>query len=172
MAKSITGDRKPANRRASSRKGGAVKRRWRDYRTEAGRRPVAEALDGLSDDDAASVIAAMADVRDRGLEAARHLQDEIWEVRADGDRVIYRVLFATQGARKPDPACFGGIRKEDAEDASGENHVGEAPAARLEAAWRGEETARGFSSQIRKRPISDRLISNLRYHYRCKAKRY
>lgn len=59
----------------------------------------AEALDGLSDDDAASVIAAMADVRDRGLEAARHLQDEIWEVRADGDRVIYRVLFATQGAR-------------------------------------------------------------------------
>jgi phage-related protein len=39
----------------------------------------------------------MADVRDRGLEAARHVDGEIYEVRADGDRVIYRVLFATEG---------------------------------------------------------------------------
>ena len=41
----------------------------------------------------------MADVRDRGLRAARHLDGEIWEVRADGDRVIYRVLFAQEGSR-------------------------------------------------------------------------
>ena len=39
----------------------------------------------------------MADVRHRGLVAARHLDGEIYEVRADGDRVIYRVLFATEG---------------------------------------------------------------------------
>lgn len=41
----------------------------------------------------------MADVRERGLRAARHLGGEIWEVRVDGDRVIYRVLFAPEGAR-------------------------------------------------------------------------
>ena len=39
----------------------------------------------------------MADVRARGLMAARHLDGEIYEVRADGDHVIYRVLFATEG---------------------------------------------------------------------------
>jgi len=39
----------------------------------------------------------MAEVRSRGLIAARHLDGEIYEVRADGDRVIYRVLFATEG---------------------------------------------------------------------------
>lgn len=42
----------------------------------------------------------MAEVRREGLKAARHLEDEIYEVRADGDRVIYRVLFAPQGKRK------------------------------------------------------------------------
>jgi phage-related protein len=41
----------------------------------------------------------MAEVRDRGLVAARHLDGEIWEVRVDGDRVIYRVLFAEEGTR-------------------------------------------------------------------------
>jgi len=44
------------------------------------------------------VLAAMEDVRERGLRAARRLDDEIWEVRADGDRVIYRVLFAPEGS--------------------------------------------------------------------------
>jgi phage-related protein len=31
--------------------------------------------------------------------AARHLREEIWEVGAAGDRVIYRVLFAEEGSR-------------------------------------------------------------------------
>lgn len=53
----------------------------------------------MSDRDAAAVLAGMADVRDRGLRAARHLDGEIWEVRVDGERVIYRVLFAQEGAR-------------------------------------------------------------------------
>jgi phage-related protein len=39
----------------------------------------------------------MAEVRGRGLVAARHLQGDIWEVRVDGDRVIYRILFAEEG---------------------------------------------------------------------------
>lgn len=76
------------------------RRRWRDYRTASGRRPIKEFLESLSDVDRASVLAAMADARERGLEAARHLDGDIWEVRADGDRVIYRVLFAPEGASK------------------------------------------------------------------------
>jgi hypothetical protein len=73
------------------------KRRWRDYRTAAGRRPVKELIDGLSDTDAAAVVAAMRDVRDTGLAAARHLRGDIHEVRADGDRQTYRILFAPEG---------------------------------------------------------------------------
>ena len=75
------------------------KRRWRDYRTAAGRRPIKEFIDELSDTDAAAVAAAMKDVRDTGLAAARHLKGEIYEVRADGDRQTYRILFAPEGRR-------------------------------------------------------------------------
>lgn len=75
------------------------RRRWRDYRTSSGRSPVEEFIDGLSDANAAAVLAGMEEVRDRGLRAARHLEDDIWEVRVDGDRVIYRVLFAEEGNR-------------------------------------------------------------------------
>ena len=75
------------------------KRRWRDYRTAAGRRPIKEFIDELSDTDAAAVAAAMKDVRETGLAAARHLKGEIYEVRADGDRQTYRILFAPEGRR-------------------------------------------------------------------------
>jgi phage-related protein len=76
-----------------------TKRRWRDYRTAAGRRPIKEFIDGLSDVDAASIAAAMKDVREVGLVAARHLRGEIYEVRADGDRQTFRLLFALEGQR-------------------------------------------------------------------------
>ena len=76
-----------------------VRRRWRDYRTPSGRSPVEEFIDGLSDSDAAAVLVGMEEVRDRGLRASRHLDGDIWEVRVDGDRVIYRVLFAEEGSR-------------------------------------------------------------------------
>lgn len=75
------------------------KRRWRDYRTGAGRRPIKEFIDGLSDTDAAAVVAAMRDVRETGLAAARHLRGEIYEVRADGDRQAFRILFVPEGRR-------------------------------------------------------------------------
>lgn len=88
--------RPPVSARPTS---AVVRRRWRDYRTAAGRRPVAEFVESLTDRDAAAVLAAMAEVRERGLRAARHLEGEIWEVRADGERVIYRVLFAQEGVR-------------------------------------------------------------------------
>lgn len=78
----------------------AVKHRWRDYRTASGRRPVKDFLDRVGDEDLASVIAAMKEVREQGLQAARHLDGDIYEVRADGRCVIYRILFAPQGKRK------------------------------------------------------------------------
>lgn len=77
-----------------------MRHRWRDYTTAAGRRPVKDFLSRLDDADLASVAAAMKEVRREGLRAARHLEDEIYEVRADGKGVIYRVLFAPQGKRK------------------------------------------------------------------------
>jgi phage-related protein len=77
-----------------------VRHRWRDYRSAAGRRPIKDFLAGLEDEDLASVLAAMAEVRRQGLRAARHLDGDIYEVRADGKGVIYRVLFAPEGKHK------------------------------------------------------------------------
>lgn len=73
------------------------RRRWRDYRTPGGRRPVAEFIDVLSDGDAAAVVAAMKEVAVDGLSAARHLRGDVYEVRADGERATYRILFAQEG---------------------------------------------------------------------------
>lgn len=73
--------------------------RWRDYRTATGRRPVKEFLDALSDEDAAEVAAAMAEVRAEGLGVARHLRGDIYEVRAEGKDVALRVLFAQEGKK-------------------------------------------------------------------------
>jgi phage-related protein len=76
-----------------------VNRRWRDYRTARGRRPVREFIAGLSGEDAASVLAAMLEIRLDGLRGARHLRGDIYEVRADGEHASYRILFATEGRR-------------------------------------------------------------------------
>jgi phage-related protein len=53
----------------------------------------------LPDEEKAAILAAMKEVRRDGVAAARHLRGELFEVRADGDRVIYRVLFAREGER-------------------------------------------------------------------------
>lgn len=73
--------------------------RWRDYRTPAGHSPVKAFLSALPDDARAEVIAAMKDVRDNGMVAARHLRGDIYEVRASHNRIEYRVLFASEGQR-------------------------------------------------------------------------
>lgn len=73
------------------------RRQWRDYRTRSGRRVVRDEIMALSLADRASVTAAMADVASTGKRAARHLRGEIFEVRADGDDVTYRLLFASEG---------------------------------------------------------------------------
>lgn len=87
--------------RATVRAVGAPSRRhrWRDYSTRAGRRPVKEFIDELGVVDAAAVVASMKEVAHDGLGVARHLRGDIYEVRADGDRTSYRVLFAIEGRR-------------------------------------------------------------------------
>jgi phage-related protein len=76
-----------------------MQRRWRHYETVAGKRPVLEFIRKLSDSDKAAILAAMQEVRREGTRAARHLRGDLFEVRADGERVIYRVLFARAGRR-------------------------------------------------------------------------
>jgi phage-related protein len=75
-------------------------RRWRFYTTAAGRNPVREFLADarLPVGDRDEILAAMKDVQANGLGVARHLQSELYEVRADGRQATYRVLFATEGA--------------------------------------------------------------------------
>ncbi len=46
---------------------------------------------------AAAILAAMSDVQKNGLAVAEHLEDEIHEVKADGFRQTFRVLFAAEG---------------------------------------------------------------------------
>ncbi len=70
-----------------------------------------EFTDALSDSDAAAVFAGMQEVRELGLRAARHLDGEIWEVRVQGDRVIYRILFAEEGTRGQVLLALDGFNK-------------------------------------------------------------
>ncbi len=73
------------------------RRRWRDYRTAAGGRPVRDFLDRLTDDELAEVVAAMKEVSADGLQAAKHLRGDLYEVKADAASRTFRVLFATEG---------------------------------------------------------------------------
>ena len=73
------------------------RRRWRDYRSASGGRPVKKFIDRLSDIDAAEVVAAMKDVERRGLAVAQHLEGEIYEVKAEGHHQTFRILFAQEG---------------------------------------------------------------------------
>lgn len=91
--------------------GGGRRRRWRDYRTPAGRRPVKEFIDQLSDGDVAAVVAAMKEVAEVGTAAARHLRGGIYEVRAHGDRASFRILFAVEGERQQVLLALGGFSK-------------------------------------------------------------
>jgi phage-related protein len=73
--------------------------RWRHYETASGNRPVLDFIRKVPDEDKAAILAAMKEVRRDGPRAARHLRGELFEVRADGRQVIYRVLFAREGGQ-------------------------------------------------------------------------
>jgi phage-related protein len=89
----------------------APKRRWRDYVTAAGARPVKDFLDRLGDFDAAAIAAAMREVERSGLRAAKHLRGDVYEVIADGERQSFRVLFAPEGRHKQVLLALEGFSK-------------------------------------------------------------
>jgi phage-related protein len=51
----------------------------------------------LDSDERAEVAAAMKEVEELGLSAARHLRDDIYEVRADAAKRSFRLLFSAEG---------------------------------------------------------------------------
>ena len=73
-------------------------RRWRVYTTRAGRSPVRDFIAALTDEEAADVVAAMSDVRREGVRVAKHVEGELYEVKADSERQTFRILFAQEGA--------------------------------------------------------------------------
>ncbi|TMK26088.1 MAG: type II toxin-antitoxin system RelE/ParE family toxin [Actinobacteria bacterium] len=74
-------------------------RRWRDYRTAGGARPVSDYILALPDRDRAAIAVAMRAVVTEGRRVARHLRGPIYELRADGVDESYRVLFAAEGKK-------------------------------------------------------------------------
>jgi len=86
-------------------------RQWRFYESEAGNRPVKAFLDDLPAADAAEIAASMEHVAAQGLDAARHVRGDIWEVRVNGENRIYRVLFSAEGRFKQVLLALEGFTK-------------------------------------------------------------
>jgi phage-related protein len=74
-----------------------MKRRWRFYVTVAGRSPVRDFLDELSDAQVVAVVAAMKSVAALGLADARHLRGDLYEVRVAHRGQAFRILFSPEG---------------------------------------------------------------------------
>jgi phage-related protein len=125
-----------------------VKRRWRHYQTAGGKRPVLEFIREISDEDKAEVLAAMKEVRYQGIRAARHLQGDLYEVRADGERVIYRVLFAPEGERSQILLSLAAFSKKTQRTPLKQIHVAER---RLQD-WRSRRPAAGSWDSLRSTP--------------------
>ena len=53
----------------------------------------------------------MKDVERHGLSAAKHLRSDIYEVKADGDRQTFRILFAPEGRNKQVLLALDGFSK-------------------------------------------------------------
>ncbi|MGH9165704.1 MAG: type II toxin-antitoxin system RelE/ParE family toxin [Acidimicrobiales bacterium] len=73
------------------------RRQWRFYRTAAGASPVHDYLSGLDTADRARVRLAMLAVTREGRAVARHVHDDVYEVRAGRTGRAWRVLFAAEG---------------------------------------------------------------------------
>ena len=74
------------------------RRRWRDYRTAAGGRPLKDFVDTLTDEEVAVIVAGMKDVLRNGLLAARHLRGDVYEIKADARSRSFRLLFSAEGS--------------------------------------------------------------------------
>jgi phage-related protein len=88
------------------------KRQWRDYQTESGARPIKDFLLALPDEDRAAVLGEMEYVREHGTSVARHLRQDLYEVRATYNTKAYRILFACEGCFHHVLLTLNGFQKE------------------------------------------------------------
>ena len=95
------------------------KRQWRDYRTASGARPIKDFLLALPDEDRAAVLEEMEYVREQGTSVARHVRQDIYEVRATYDTKAYRILFACEGRFHHVLLALNGFQKKDAANTAG-----------------------------------------------------
>lgn len=70
---------------------------WRYFTSARGERIVERFIAEQADPDAAAIVVALGRIQQRGVQAARHLRDEIFEVRVAGDKKQFRILFAVEG---------------------------------------------------------------------------
>ena len=105
-------------------------RRWRVYTTRSGRSPVRDFIAALTDEEAADVAAAMSDVRRDGVRVAKHVEGEIYEVKADSERQTFRILFAEGGARSG-AARARSVLEEAAAASAGQDRPGASTPSRL-----------------------------------------
>lgn len=119
---------------------------WRDYRTRAGRRPVKDFLDDLTDEEVAEIVAGMKDVVANGLPAARHLRGDVYEVRADSSTRSFRLLFATGGRYSQVLLSLSVFEKRTQKTPPAEISVAEA----RPKDWRTRGAAREKPSELRK----------------------
>ena len=87
------------------------KRQWRDYHTTSGARPIRDFLLALPDEDRASILEEMEYVRQHGTSVARHVRQDIYEVRATYDTKAYRILFACEGRFQHVLLALNGFQK-------------------------------------------------------------
>lgn len=113
-------------------------RRWRDYQTAAGNRPVREFLDGLREEDRAEVAAAMKDVRHHGLDVAQHLRGGACGGSARGVSDPVRQGRETRAS----PVGIGSHFEEVPEDAGSNDSSGGAEAFGLAATWEGSGSSK------------------------------
>lgn len=102
-----------------------VRRRWRDYRTQAGGRPVRDFLLSLPLDERAEVLAAMREVSKVGVIIARHLRGDVYEVRASSATRSFRILFASEGRRAQVLLSLSGFIKKTQKTPRGELELAE-----------------------------------------------
>ena len=95
--------------------------------TASGRVPIRDFLEQktLTLDDRDEILAAMKDVQVNGLEVARHIRDDPYEVRADGRQASFRVLFAAEGQRSQVLLGLSGFSKKTPRTPLGEIAVAE-----------------------------------------------
>ena len=80
--------------------------------TERGGKEPKAFIDGLTDEQAAAVVATTKDVAQNGLAVARHLRGEVYEVRTEADRQAFRILFAQETTFIL--LCLSGFQKKSA----------------------------------------------------------